>query len=81
MKGDKFSIGGPSTGETIKVLRFCCGSVSPYGMLKKSIWGLALDPPFDGDTPAWYTAGPPADAAKVDDVVSASNFGASENFG
>jgi hypothetical protein len=80
MKGDNFSIGGPTTGETIKIFRFCCGSCSPYSMLKKSIWGLAIDPPFDGDTPAWYNATP--DAGKGD-VVSASNFGGSEsdNFG
>jgi hypothetical protein len=86
MKAGNFSIGGPTLGETIKVMRFCCGSVSPFSMIKTSFVGLALDPPFDGETPAWYTAGPdagPSQAEPAEGVVSASNFGThdSENFG
>jgi hypothetical protein len=86
MKGDNFSIGGPTTGETIKIFRFCCGSCSPYSMLKKSIWGLAIDPPFEGNTPAWYSAGSDTGTGDgvpqvVPEVVTASNFGGPENSG
>ena len=94
MKDGNFSIGGPTTGETIKIMRFCCGFCSPYSMIKKSVLGLAIDPPFEGETPAWYNASP-ADGGKGDGdttavevnpvvAVSASNFGdddPSENFG
>ena len=83
MKGDAFSIGGPTLGENMKVLRFCCGCCSPFAVIKKSIWGLALDPPFDGDTPAWYNAGPVTATDQPEktpgDVVAASNFGASDS--
>ena len=85
-EGDSFSIGGPTVGENVKLMRFCCGCCSPYAVIKKSIWGLALDPPFDGDIPAWYNAGP-ANATATDgsrnipvELVGASNFGASDNY-
>jgi hypothetical protein len=81
MKGDSFSIGGPTVGENIKIMRFCCGRCSPYDMIKKSIWGLVLEPPFDGDIPAWYNACPATDEPEKNPggLVSASNFGASDN--
>ena len=83
MKGDSFSIGGPTVGENIKIMRFFCGRCSPYDMIKKSIWGLVLDPPFDGDIPAWYNAGPTTATDKPpknpEGMVSASNFGSSDN--
>jgi hypothetical protein len=87
--GDFFSIGGPTLSGNMSLLRFCCGCCSPYYAIKKSICGLALDPPFDGDIPAWYNAGP-ATATATDGSeksmihgdtghVSASNFGAPDN--
>jgi len=87
--GDFFSIGGPTLSGNMKLMRFCCGCLSPYTVIKKSICGLALDPPFDGDIPAWYNAGP-ATANATDEsekpihgdvgLVVASNFGASDNY-
>ena len=81
MKGDSFSIGGPTVGENIKIMRFFCGRCSPYDMIKNSIWGLVLDPPFDGDIPAWYNACPATDEPDKNPggLVSASNFGSSDN--
>jgi hypothetical protein len=90
MKGDSFSIGGPTVGENIKIMRYCCGCCSPYDMIKKSILGLVLEPPFDGNNPAWYNVGPTTttdepktatDEPEEDPggMVAASNFGASDN--
>jgi len=56
MKDGNFSIGGPTISESMKITRFCCGCCSPYSRIKNSVLGLAIDPPFEGETPAWYNA-------------------------
>ena len=70
--GDTFEVGAATETQRVKILSFLCKACSPYSALKQSIWGLAMDPIFGGDTPPfWY--GTKFEPPKM--VMSAKNFG------